>query len=205
MIGLIQGTLVERGAGWLLIETGGVGYEVHVHPRTEAAVPGVGARMSLRTHLDVKEDALVLYGFEDSDELEVFRALTSVTRVGPKLALKVLGALRPHEVLRAIQAKDSEPLEAISGVGSDTATRIVTELAKKIKKMALSARVSEAAVLADPPGSVRGQVASALTNLGYSRAEVDRALEWAADRVAEPVALQTLLKTALGYFQQKRS
>lgn len=205
MIGLIQGTLVERGAGWLLIETGGIGYEVHVHPRTDASAPSIGARVSLRTHLDVKEDSLVLYGFEDSDELEVFRALTSVTRVGPKLALKVLGQLRPHEVIRAIQAKDPAPLQAVSGVGADTALRIVTELTKKLKKLTMSAPVAEAAARVDAPGSVRGQVASALTNLGYTRAEVDHSLDWASGRVEEPVTLQALLKTALGYFQQKRS
>lgn len=200
MIALVQGTIVERSQTSLVVDTGGVGYEVFV-PGTTAERGELGAAIKLRTYLDVREGALDLYGFLERDELEVFKLLISVTRVGPRLALKVLSAMTPREIVRALVAQDAAAFEQVSGLGNDTARRILVELAKKVKKLQLTSAGMDAGPAAGGPA--RAQAESVLRNLGYRGAEIEKSLDWALTVLPREPSLEELVKKALSYFHDK--
>lgn len=199
MISLVRGTIVERGAGTVVVDTGGVGYEVFV-PASAQAIGAVGEAVSLRTYLDVREGALDLYGFLSLDELEVFKLLIGVNRVGPRLAMKVLSAMTPREVVRALVAQDTAPFEEVSGLGAETAKRLLLDLSKKVKKLQLS---SGPTPTAEEAGSaVRGQAESALRNFGYRPIEIEKALDWALQSFGREPTLEELIKKSLSYFHK---
>ena len=200
MISLVRGTIVERSPGSVVVDTGGVGYEVFV-PGGADRIGGVGQPVTLRTYLDVREGALDLYGFVERDELEVFKLLIGVNRVGPRLALKVLSAMTPREIVRALVAQDPAPFEEISGLGTETAKRLLLDLSKKVKKLALSSGPTpgpEDAV----GGAARAQAESVLRNLGYRPIEIEKSLDWALQSLPEGAPLEDLVKKSLAYFHK---
>jgi holliday junction DNA helicase RuvA len=188
VIALLSGTVAAASLGALVVDVGGVGYEVHVP--AGAAQAGIGQRVTLHTHLAVREDALTLYGFANAEDKALFEALLGVTGVGPKLALAALGALSADGLRRAVVQEDVAALTVIPGVGKKGAQRMILELRER-----LGAPGEAVPGPATVPTGARVEVREALAGLGYAPAEVQAALEALPDDAdAEP---ETLLRTAL--------
>jgi len=168
MIGRITGTLMEKIPPTICIDVGGVGYEIDVPMSTLYQLPQVGAQVSLFTHLAVREDAHLLYGFASASERSAFRALIKVSGVGARIALAVLSGMSAQDLGDAITRQDTGLLTRIPGIGKKTAERLLLELRGKL-----------GADLGDAPGAVsasgRGDVTHALLSLGYSNAEIQTA------------------------------
>jgi len=193
VIAHLAGTLLDKQVQRLVVDVGGVGYDVQVPLSTFYAVGDVGAPVALRIHTHVREDALQLFGFATPLELSLFERLISVSGIGPKVALSVLSGIEPEGLVRAIRSADLGRLTSIPGVGRKTAERLILELKDRLPKMA-DASVPEAPA---PGDDLRGDVLSALANLGYQHAaaerSVDRVLAKAESREFEPV-LRAVLK-----------
>ncbi len=168
MIALLTGRVVQREEGSCILDVNGVGYLVHASTRTLAALPASAepARLLIETH--VRDDAILLYGFADAAERDWFRLLTTVQGVGPKVALAVLSALAPRDLVSAIAAGDRVSLTRAPGVGARLAVRLLTELRDKAGGMPTAPGVALPAVA---PGPAEDAI-SALLHLGYRRAEV---------------------------------
>ena len=132
MIALVEGRVAVRRADHVVVSCGGVGYRLAVSAETLRHVPRVGSEISLHTHLIVRDDALLLYGFATEEERDLFLLLIGVQAVGPKMALAVLSGGPPREVLGAVAAGDTARLQAAPGIGKRTAERIVVELREKV-------------------------------------------------------------------------
>ncbi|MGN7612062.1 Holliday junction branch migration protein RuvA [Magnetococcales bacterium HHB-1] len=177
MIAHLSGRLTNKEPGFAIIECAGVGYQVFLPYSTFLTLPKVGREMSLRTVLQVREDAMTLYGFGSEEEREAFNALIAVSGIGAKLALAALSTLSPADLSRAVGDGDLTTLSRIPGVGKKTAQRMVMEL-----KDRLPVFVEVASIGAQEPApteensALRTELTSALTNLGFKRPEVDRAL-----------------------------
>jgi Holliday junction DNA helicase RuvA len=172
MIALISGSVVVRRADHVVVDCGGVGYRLAVSGETLRQVPAVGRPVALHTHLVVREDALALYGFASEDERDLFLMLLAVQSVGPKVALAVLSAAPPRELLRAVAAGDVARLQAAPGVGKRTAERIVVELREKV-----GAALPEPAISVSRGDDPRSLAREALLGLGYGPAEADELLD----------------------------
>src|SRR5271167_4667140 len=135
MIAFISGTLRVRDAGRVVIETGGVGYEVFIPLSTYYRLPGLGSPVYLDIRQIVREDALLLYGFSDSTEKRAFDLLLGVQHVGPKAALSILSVLSPEDLVTAISREDIHRIDAVPGVGTKLAERIVRELRDKVANL----------------------------------------------------------------------
>jgi Holliday junction DNA helicase RuvA len=192
VIAHLAGTLLEKHLQRLVVDVAGVGYEVLVPLSTFYAVGEPGARVALRVHTHVREDALQLFGFVTALELSLFQRLISVSGIGPKVALAVLSGIEPAELVRAVRGSDVARLTRIPGVGRKTSERIVIELKDRLPKME-EPPVSDAAPGA---GDVRDNVLSALTNLGYQRSAVEKTVD-AVLRKIESREFEPLLREAL--------
>jgi holliday junction DNA helicase RuvA len=136
MIALLRGEVVVRRGDHVVILSDGVGYRAAVSAHTLAHVPAVGEQVTLHTHLIVRDDALALYGFHSEHERDLFLMLLAVQAVGPKVALAVLSAGTPRELLSALAAGDAARFQAVPGIGKRTAERIIVELRGKVEAMA---------------------------------------------------------------------
>jgi Holliday junction DNA helicase RuvA len=173
MIACLRGELLSKTPESLVIDVGGVGYQVHVSRANPDRLPAVGQEIFLHIHTEVREDALTLYGFSDPDEKKMFLLLLAVSGVGPKQALNILSGLSASDLAGAICADDIGRLTRIPGVGKKTAERLCLELKDKVRF--IPERFEAAAAAAPEPADQRSADAvSALVNLGYPPA---RALE----------------------------
>ena len=132
MIALVRGSVAVRRPDHVVVETGGVGYRLSVSAETLRKVPAVGRPVTLHSHLIVRDDALMLYGFATEDERDLFLALIGVQSVGPKVALAVLSGGTPRELVTALAGGDVARLQAVPGIGKRTAERIIVELREKV-------------------------------------------------------------------------
>jgi Holliday junction DNA helicase RuvA len=198
MIGRLEGTLVERTPTQVLIDVHGVGYEVFIPFSTFAALPDAGKTVALRIHTHAREGALQLFGFATPVERTAFELLLRASRVGPKLAQTVLSGIEPADLLAAIRDGNAALLRAVPGVGAKMADRILVELRDRVDELALAVRDAGIAPAA-PPAEAEGreQALSALLNLGYPRQHAERALERAAETVAEDADVETWVRAAL--------
>jgi Holliday junction DNA helicase RuvA len=198
VIAHLSGMLVEKHLQRLIVDVGGVGYDVLVPLSTMYAIGDPGARVALRIHTHVREDALQLFGFATTLEQQLFEKLISVSGIGPKLGLSVLSGIEPEELVRAIRTGDVARLTRIPGVGKKTAERLVVELKDRLPQ---TDTVSPDAPAAAPGDDVRDDLLSALVNLGYPRASVEKTVEKvlqaADDRSFEPL-LRATLKLLMG-------
>ncbi len=167
MIGRLRGLLAARTESGLVIEVGGVGYEVNVTSRDQAALPELGEEVVLHTHMVVREDLMALYGFETIQTRDMFRVLLGSSGVGPALAMSILATLRPDEVRMAVATDDVAALVTVHGIGKRTAEKLILELRPKLG--ALGARSAAS-------GNV-SQAREALESLGYASTEIREALE----------------------------
>lgn len=205
MIASLRGTLLERGAGTCVLEVGGVGYLIHVSSHTARALPGNGDQAFLRTRQVVREDAHLLFGFAEAEELRLFDLMIGVSGVGPKLALAVLSGLRPAALARAIREEHVGALVAIPGIGRKTAERLVVELRDKLEAPLGSiddaGALPGAAVAAERGGVLpRSQrfedAVAALVRLGYTAPQANDAIR-AVGTNADDLAPEDLVRRAL--------
>jgi Holliday junction DNA helicase RuvA len=193
VIAHLSGALLEKHVQRLVVDVGGVGYEVLVPLSTFYAVGDPGGHVTLRVHTRVTDDAIQLFGFHTPLEQRLFERLISVNGIGPKLGLAVLSGIEPAELVRAVRQGDVARLTRIPGIGRKSAERIVLEL-----KDRLPSDVDEPETTVQHGGdSVRDDVLSALVNLGYQRTTVEKTVDQVLRRLApadfEP-ALREVLK-----------
>jgi len=194
MIARLRGTLLEKAPGRLVIDVGGVGYEVLVPLSTFYVLGDAGSDVTLRVHTHVREDVIALYGFATTLEQALFERLIGVGGIGPKLALAVLSGIEPVELMRAVRLQDVARLTAIPGVGKKTAERISLELKDRLPAAIPAAGRPEAL---PPPGSeLRDDLLSALLNLGYGRPVAEKAIDKALDGASE-VRFEEAMKDVL--------
>lgn len=196
MIAYINGTLERRAESYIIIETGGIGYQIFVSPATLAKLPQTGERVKVFTYFSVKEDGVSLYGFASAEEQEMFHKLLTVSGVGPKGALGFLSQLTPQEIILAIISEDVKTLSKAPGVGRKTAQRVILELKDKFKtEDALSmGEEVQGIVETSVGGDAKFEAIDAMTALGYSRSEAARAVNAVA---AEGMSTEDILKAAL--------
>jgi Holliday junction DNA helicase RuvA len=192
MIGLLRGTLAHGAESEVVVDVGGVGYRVTVTPATRVALGAEPGEFLLWIHTQLRQDALVLFGFPSQVEREVFELLLTTPGVGPSLAMAILGTLGASGVVSAVAAEDVTAFERVSGVGKKTAARLALELQGKFADVEVGEGL---ALLAALPGSDElAEVADALVALGYSSEEVRRALGVLDGDEAVEVALRLALR-----------
>ncbi|MBW3561462.1 MAG: Holliday junction branch migration protein RuvA [Actinobacteria bacterium] len=195
MIALLRGRLVSRrstgDAIELVVETGGVGYRVTVPAGLAGRIVPDGDEVEVHTSMQVREDAMDLYGFPSVDTRDLFELLITVSGVGPKLGQAILGTLAPESLRRAVGDGDVDALTVVPGIGKKSAQRLVLELKDKLATVTTGVDLS--VVGGDTSSSNLGEVRLALLELGYSNAEAQRAVE----RLADDGDVSEMLRTAL--------
>lgn len=177
MIAHLRGRLLFKSPNQIIVECGGVGYDVAISVTTFSALPAEGAEVSLHINTQVREDAIALFGFTDRDEKRLFERLISVSGIGPKLGITVLSGISAERLVAAIRGGDAASLVKIPGIGKKTAERVVLELKDKLDDLKGAARSAETPGFQSGP--VIDDVLSALVNLGYKRDSAQRAVETA--------------------------
>ena len=189
MIALVSGTVAVRRGDHVVVDCGGVGYRLSVSAETLRRVPAVGREVALHSHMVVRDDALLLYGFATEEERELFLMLLGVQSVGPKVALAVLSGGPPRDLLAALAAGDAARFQAVPGIGKRTAERIIVELREKVGVSEPSISVARTS---DDPRTIARE---GLIGLGYTAAEVDSLLDAAVGEGAEEL-IASALRTA---------
>jgi Holliday junction DNA helicase RuvA len=182
VIARLTGPLLEKSPTRLVIDVGGVGYDVVVPLSTFYGLGDAGAAVTLRVHTHVREDAIALYGFGSAIEQDLFERLIGISGIGPKLALAVLSGIDAGELVRAIRAQDVARLTKIPGIGKKTAERIGLELKDRLPGALQS---PGAAVVESGGGQMRDDLLSALINLGYQRAAAEKAIDKALKKTPD--------------------
>lgn len=202
MIACLQGEFLHKSPETLIINVGGVGYEVHFSQANHGRLPDLGDDIFLHIYTMVREDALNLYGFIDREEKDMFCLLMSVSGVGPKLALNILSGISPSAMARAISTEDLPRLTQLSGVGKKTAERLCLELKDKVQFVPEPKVVGATEGAPDVLDDQRfNDAISALINLGYPPAKAKEALRSVHHQVEEDtyaaMGLEELLRHAL--------
>ena len=198
MIGRLQGILLEKQPPQLLLDVGGVGYEISAPMTTFYELPETGNEITLHTHLAVREDAHVLYGFLREQDRLLFRTLIKISGVGPKLALAILSGMSADEFAGCVQSGDSSLLTRLPGVGKKTAERLVVELKDRFKDWQSVALTAEASTRRTVPASdALKDAISALVSLGYKPQEASRMVsQLESDGLASEELIRLALKAA---------
>jgi Holliday junction DNA helicase RuvA len=194
VIGKLSGTLTEKSPGDLLLETGGVGYRLTVPLSTFGRLPLEGQPVSLHIHTHVREDQIALYGFDSREERDLFERLLGISGIGPRLALAVLSHMEPEELAEAAFRRDTARLTRVPGIGAKTAERLVIDLADRLRPL-YEGRTSRSSTASG--AGQRGDLLSALLNLGYRQAQVAPVIEGLLSRQGAHAELPALLKEAL--------
>jgi holliday junction DNA helicase RuvA len=186
MIALLVGEVAVRRADHVVVSCGGVGYRLAVSAETLRHVPRVGEGITLHTHLIVRDDALLLYGFATEEERDLFLLLIGVQSVGPKMALAVLSGGPPRDLLSAVAAGDTARLQAAPGIGKRTAERIVVELREKV------GAVPDEPIVITRGDDPRMLARDGLVGLGFSAQEADALLDGAPGDTPEDLIAHAL-------------
>ena len=202
MIGRLKGELLEKHPPQLVIDVNGVGYEVEASMNTFYQLPETGKLLTLFTHMVVREDAQLLYGFSERSERSLFRTLIKVNGVGPKLAITILSGISVNEFVQSVQHEDTAALVRLPGVGKKTAERLIIEMKDKLKDFHF-ADVDEF-TLTDDMGAApmvasvdnRAEAESALVALGYKPVQATKAIAQ-AEKVAPGASSEELIRAAL--------
>lgn len=197
MISYIRGELVEIEEDKVIVDVGGIGFGIYMSGRAAALLPSPGSEVRLHTYMNVKEDAMQLFGFLTKDDLSVFRLLIGVNGIGPKAGLNILSSLSPDDLRFAVVANDVKAIMAAPGIGKKTAEKLILELKDKLKlEDVLEHGVSETD-LSQTSGAnqVQSEAIQALTALGYGSTEALQAVKKAGQEEGDDV--EALLKKAL--------
>lgn len=196
MIGRLTGIIVEKQPPELLLDVQGVGYELSAPMSTFVNLPAVNATVTLLTHLVVREDAQLLYGFASQRERLLFRSLLKVNGVGAKLALTILSGSDVDSFARSVQEGDTASLTRLPGVGKKTAERLIIEMRDRLKEagssMQLDQQLTDNMPMSD--GTARDEAAKALVALGYKPAEADKMIRSVA---AQDLSTEQIIRLAL--------
>lgn len=194
MIARLYGRLIQRQPPGLLIDVQGVGYEIQAPMSTFYRLPAVGENVTLLTHLVVRDDAHVLYGFATNAERELFRNLIRVSGVGPKMALAILSGIEPAEFVHCVQQRDAVLLTRLPGIGKKTAERLVVEMQDR-----LEGQEGIASLPAGENANPKQEAVSALVALGYKPADATRMVNAVNhDNVASEELIREALKAVAG-------
>lgn len=193
MIGRIRGVIIEISEALVLIDVGGLGYEIEIPLSTYTALGSINDDVTLHTHLVVREDAQLLYGFYTLAERELFRSLIKVNKVGPKLAITILSGGDPSSFIRWIKTKDVKALTALPGVGKKTAEKLVIDLEDRLPDMA-GTDIAMTSPVVKVASDVFADAEAALTGLGFKPQDAARALAQIDDPNAD---VESLIKLAL--------
>lgn len=196
MIAFLTGRLAFKAPTHLTLDVQGVGYEVHIPLSTYYALPNLNEVTALNIHTHLREDAIQLFGFLSQSEKESFLLLTSVSGIGPKLALSVLSSLSVIDLAHAIQSEDVEKLATVPGIGKKSAGRIALELKDKVDKIHGIRSQATAADTPDLDGPYEDAL-SALVNLGYRAQDAKEALKRVTKAATGPLALKELIRKGL--------
>ena len=203
MIAHLSGTLLSKEPNSVIVEVGGVGYEVTIPISTFYDLEEPGSNVKLRIYTHVREDALQLYGFKTLRERELFMRLISVSGIGPKLGITLLSGMSADEMIASIRTNNLARLTLIPGVGRKTAERLVMELRDKVASLSsaeLEEELGGAAAAASgslaTEDSMRSDVLSALLNLGYQRASAEKAVTAALDEGGD-ISVESILRRSL--------
>jgi len=196
MIARLSGTLAAKSPTEIVLDVGGVAFALSIPLSTFERLTEVGTRVSLYTHLHVREDLLQLFGFFTAEERELFRLLISVNGIGPKMAQGILSGITAGDLKAHVLAGNSASLMAIPGVGRKIAERLIIELRDKISRTDISSLTSGRSP--GGAGPVRAEALLALTSLGYNRAAAEKAIRTAVQESAEAEdSVEMLIKAAL--------
>lgn len=196
MIAFLTGRLAFKSPTHLTLDVQGVGYDVHIPLSTYYALPNLDEVAALNIHTHLREDAIQLFGFLSHSEKESFLLLTTVSGVGPKLALSVLSSLPVAELVQAIQAEDVDKLATVPGIGKKSACRIALELKDKVGKIQSTAVQASASEAPGTHGPLEDAL-SALVNLGYRPQDAKEALRRVTKGAANPIVLKDLIRDGL--------
>lgn len=206
MIASIRGLLSQvsprSGQSGAVVDVGGVGYQIFLLARSVGELPPVGEEVRFSTSMVVREDALQLYGFLDSSERDLFERLTSVSGIGPRMALALLDTLKPPELVQAILQGNTRALALAPGVGQKTAERLAIELRGQLSKWR-SESTEHISVGARASSKVYEEVELALLALGYTPSEVVAALNAVASQLTGQQQTQVWLRTAIGWLAEQ--
>ena len=194
MIASLHGRLESLSGDGVVLNVGGIGFQVYLPTSTLSSLGNIGEEISLHTHLHLREDSVTLYGFASADELRFFQTLLGVSGLGPRLALAMLSAMSLEQLTMAVATGSTDLLTSIPGIGRKVADRLVLELKDKVAAGWVS---TPAAQLAEE----NTDVLAALVSLGYSASEASRAV--ASLPVSSDLSLEEKIKKALGYFAGK--
>lgn len=195
MIRQLTGTIISKGAGELVLDVQGVGYQVFITLRDESVLPLVGQTATLYTHHYIREAAQDLYGFSSPEERGTFEMLLEVNGIGPKAGMSILSKTSPSEIYRAITSQDTSVLTKISGIGKKTAERVVLELKNKVNEFSIAAIETGVDILL--PGT---EALDALVALGCTKQEAEAALK----KIMKPeMKIEDQVKEALKYLGTK--
>jgi Holliday junction DNA helicase RuvA len=197
VIAFVSGTIAAKSTESVVVETGGLGYRLLVPTSTYRKLPAEGDEVRLHTYLNVREDAMELFGFAAASERDVFETLRSVSGIGPKLALAALSALSPGELRAAVMDEDTGRLTQISGVGKKTAQRMIVELADKLADVDTGGAAPLSGGDSEARREARADALSALQSMGLSKADAERALRKALRADAGAQTASELVRSAL--------
>ncbi|WP_110665251.1 Holliday junction branch migration protein RuvA [Salinicola halophilus] len=198
MIGRLYGTLLEKHPPWIVIDVNGVGYELETSMTTLVSLPELGSTVRLHTHMSVREDAHLLYGFGNEEERQLFRALIKVNGVGPKLALAILSGMDSDAFINCVMEGDSQALTKLPGVGKKTAERLIVEMRDRFphwqqRHDLLHNPADGAKGTGSTANDPRADAEAALTSLGYKPTEASKMLSG----LDETLSTEALIKAAL--------
>lgn len=199
MIAWLEGALRQKSLTAIVVDVGGVGYELLISLQTFERLPEIGKTVSLHVRTIVREDALLLYGFGTPLERSVFDLLVRANRVGPRLAQAILSGVAPTKLLRALRDGDAATLRRAPGVGPKLAERMVVELRDGARELLGQPGLEPSDVAAgalEGPDS-REQLLSALTNLGYPRTQAEQVADAAQAEAGEGASIESLIRAAL--------
>ena len=201
MIGRLRGELAAKHPPWLLLDVQGVGYELEAPMSTFYQLPALGQSVTLVTHLAIRDDAHVLYGFFQESERALFRSLLKVSGVGAKMALAILSGMSVDEFSRCVQAADSAALVRLPGIGKRTAERLIVEMRDRLEGVAAPAGPGRTSVSSGTHPNASTEAAEALVALGYKPADANRMVQAVA---AEGQSSEQIIRTALQGVAAKR-
>jgi holliday junction DNA helicase RuvA len=194
MIAFLKGKLVQRDPTFVVIDVQGVGYQLQISLQTFSDIKEQ-ENVMLYTHLNIREDAHILFGFSSITEKKLFQQLISVNGVGPSTAIIMLSYLNCNELKTAIVREDAASLQSIKGIGGKTAQRVIIELKDKLKKE--SWEESQPAISLGPHNTMRNEALSALLTLGLPKAAAEKSVDTVLKKSGNTITLEDLVKQAL--------